>query len=80
MDIEWGKDGVDGQLYILQARPETVKSRQAAGSSRYRLTEPGPIIVEGRAIGQKIGAGSVRIFRRSIRCTPSVPVRYLSPT
>jgi len=64
MDIEWGKDGVDGRLYILQARPETVKSRQAAGTLvRYRLAQPGPApLIEGRAIGQKIGAGQVRIL------------------
>jgi pyruvate, water dikinase len=63
MDIEWGKDGQDGQLYILQARPETVKSRQAAGSlQRFRLNERGPVLAEGRAIGQKIGAGAVRVL------------------
>jgi pyruvate,water dikinase len=62
MDIEWGKDGLDGELYILQARPETVKS-QAAGKVeyRYKLKGKGPVIVEGRAIGQKIGTGPVRI-------------------
>ncbi len=62
MDIEWGKDGVDGQLYILQARPETVKS-QGAGKSeqRYRLKGTGTVLAEGRAIGQKIGTGPVRI-------------------
>ena len=55
MDIEWGLDGVDGQLYVLQARPETVKSRQPVGSQeRYRLEGEGPTLVEGRAIGQKI--------------------------
>jgi pyruvate,water dikinase len=61
MDIEWGRDGVDGKLYILQARPETVKSR-APGSTlqRFRMDERGPVVVEGRAIGQKIGAGAVR--------------------
>src|SRR6185437_10017527 len=59
MDIEWGKDGVDGLLYVLQARPETVKSRQTGSSlQRYRLDERGPVLVEGRAIGQKIGAGA----------------------
>jgi pyruvate, water dikinase len=64
MDIEWGKDGLDGRLYILQARPETVKSRQpAARVQRYRLRERGPVVVEGRAIGQKIGAGAVRVLR-----------------
>ena len=62
MDIEWGKDGLDGELYILQARPETVKS-QAAGKAeyRYKLKGRGAVIVEGRAIGQKIGTGPVRI-------------------
>ncbi len=64
MDIEWGRDGVDGQIYILQARPETVKSRQAAGSvQRFRLHEQGPLLIEGRAIGQKIGSGAVRVLR-----------------
>jgi pyruvate,water dikinase len=62
MDIEWGKDGVDGQLYILQARPETVKS-QAVGQveQRYKLKESGTVLAEGRAIGQKIGTGPVRL-------------------
>ena len=62
MDIEWGKDGVDGKLYILQARPETVKS-QAAGKAeqRYNLKGSGTVLAEGRAIGQKIGTGPVRI-------------------
>ena len=62
MDIEWGKDGADGKLYILQARPETVKS-QAAGKAeqRYKLKSTGTVLVEGRAIGQKIGTGRVRI-------------------
>ncbi|MFC9334292.1 phosphoenolpyruvate synthase [Arthrobacter sp. NPDC057009] len=63
MDIEWGKDGVDGELYILQARPETVESRKATGSvSRYTLTERSTVLVEGRAIGQRIGAGQVRVL------------------
>jgi len=63
MDIEWGKDGKDGELYILQARPETVKSRQSAGSiERYRMGERGSVLIEGRAIGQKIGAGGVRVL------------------
>ncbi len=62
MDIEWGKDGQDGQLYILQARPETVKS-QAAGKAehRYKLKGHSAVLAEGRAIGQKIGTGPVRI-------------------
>ena len=64
MDIEWGKDGVDGKLYILQARPETVKSR-ATGNTlrRYKLKGRSEVLAEGRAIGQKIGAGSVRNLR-----------------
>lgn len=62
MDIEWGKDGTDGLLYILQARPETVKS-QAKGKAeqRYKLKGTGTVLAEGRAIGQKIGTGPVRI-------------------
>ena len=63
MDIEWGKDGIDGELYILQARPETVESRKPAGQlSRFRLNETGHVLSEGRAIGQRIGAGRVRIL------------------
>lgn len=63
MDIEWGKDGIDGELYILQARPETVESRKPAGQlSRFRLNETGRVLSEGRAIGQRIGAGRVRIL------------------
>jgi pyruvate,water dikinase len=62
MDIEWGKDGVDGKLYILQARPETVKSQQEGKlEQRYRLKGQGTVLVEGRAIGQKIGTGPVRV-------------------
>jgi len=62
MDIEWGKDGNDGELYILQARPETVKSRSDHRSlERYRMKESGDVLVSGRAIGQRIGAGVVRI-------------------
>ena len=62
MDIEWGKDGNDGQLYILQARPETVKS-QAKGTAelRYKLKGHSTVLAEGRAIGQKIGTGPVRL-------------------
>ncbi len=63
MDIEWAKDGADGRLYILQARPETVKSRSAGmGVERYRLKDEGRVIVSGRAIGQRIGAGTARII------------------
>lgn len=62
MDIEWGKDGQDGLLYILQARPETVKS-QSKGTAelRYKLKGKGQVLAEGRAIGQKIGTGPVRL-------------------
>ncbi|WP_277960983.1 phosphoenolpyruvate synthase [Pseudomonas sp. RIT-To-2] len=64
MDIEWAKDGDDGKLYIVQARPETVKSRsQANVMERYLLKEKGTVLVEGRAIGQRIGAGKVRIIK-----------------
>ncbi len=74
MDIEWGKDGVDGRLYILQARPETVKSRQASGQvERFRLNEKGTLLVEGRAIGQKIGAGSVRVLRSTDQMASFIP-------
>ncbi|HZY19366.1 MAG TPA: phosphoenolpyruvate synthase [Ramlibacter sp.] len=62
MDIEWGKDGLDGQLYILQARPETVKSQeQGKAEMRYKLKGKGSVLAEGRAIGQKIGTGPVRL-------------------
>ena len=62
MDIEWGKDGTDGQLYILQARPETVKSQQKGqAEQRFTLKARGAVLAEGRAIGQKIGAGPVRL-------------------
>ncbi|MES2954178.1 MAG: phosphoenolpyruvate synthase, partial [Pseudomonadota bacterium] len=62
MDIEWGKDGTDGQLYILQARPETVKSQsKGKAEMRYKLKGTGTVLAEGRAIGQKIGTGAVRI-------------------
>ena len=62
MDIEWGKDGQDGLLYILQARPETVKSQQKGQSElRYKLKGHGTVLAHGRAIGQKIGTGPVRL-------------------
>ncbi len=78
MDIEWGKDGRDGRLYILQARPETVKSRQSAGSlQRYKINERGPLIIEGRAIGQKIGAGAVRVLSSVDRMHEFVPGEVL---
>ncbi|HJW56133.1 MAG TPA: phosphoenolpyruvate synthase [Burkholderiaceae bacterium] len=65
MDIEWGKDGRDGKLYILQARPETVKSHQKSTDmqQRFKLKGTGTVLAAGRAIGQKIGAGPVRVIR-----------------
>lgn len=64
MDIEWGKDGRDGKLYILQARPETVKSQQKStdAQQRFHLKGTGTVLTHGRAIGQKIGAGRVRVI------------------
>lgn len=63
MDIEWAKDGDDGQLYIVQARPETVKSRANVGvMERYLMKEKSCVLIEGRAIGQRIGSGSVKII------------------
>jgi pyruvate,water dikinase len=62
MDIEWGKDGTDGQLYILQARPETVKSQQHGKvEQRFKLKGRSSVLAEGRAIGQKVGTGPVRL-------------------
>ena len=64
MDIEWAKDGNTGKLYIVQARPETVKSRSHATQlERFHLSEKGKVLVEGRSIGQKIGAGKARVIR-----------------
>ena len=66
MDIEWGRDGIDGKLYVVQARPETVKSRSAGNvNEKYHLKKRGEVLVEGRAIGQKIGVGPVRIAHSS---------------
>jgi pyruvate, water dikinase len=66
MDIEWGRDGVDGRLYILQARPETVQSRSTGTLERYTMPKEAragaEVVIEGRAIGQKIGAGSIRVL------------------
>ena len=65
MDIEWGRDGLDGKLYILQARPETVKSQEERNSTlrRYRIENKSAVLCEGRAIGQKIGQGTVRLIK-----------------
>src|SRR6185312_3401176 len=64
MDIEWAKDGATGKLYIVQARPETVKSRgRATQIERFQLKARGKVLAEGRSIGQKIGAGKARVIR-----------------
>ena len=66
MDIEWGKDGNDGLIYILQARPETVKSQQKDKTEiRYKLKSKGAVMAQGRAIGQKVGTGRVRLVSSS---------------
>ncbi len=62
VDVEWAKDGDDGKLYIVQARPETVKSRQSNTMERYLLNEKGKVLVEGRSIGHKIGSGKAKII------------------
>ena len=63
MDIEWGKDGADGKIYVLQARPETVKSRKRDVEERFALKGSSRVLVSGRAIGNKIGSGTVRIVQ-----------------
>jgi pyruvate,water dikinase len=63
MDIEWALDGESGKLYIVQARPETVKSRSGNTVERYRLKQQGTVICEGRSIGQRIGAGAARVIQ-----------------
>ena len=64
MDIEWALDGLDGQLYIVQARPETVESRASPVLERFKLSEKGIILTEGRAVGQKIAQGVARLIKR----------------
>jgi pyruvate,water dikinase len=63
MDIEWGKDGDSGRIYVLQARPETVQSRAGRTIQRYTLKQKGPVLATGRSIGQRIGAGPARIVK-----------------
>jgi pyruvate,water dikinase len=69
MDIEWGRDGNSGQIYILQARPETVQSRSGNDLQRYSLQDRSPVIVTGRAIGSRIGAGAARVVRSAADMT-----------
>ena len=67
MDIEWGRDGIDGKLYILQARPETVKASEKVDTlRRYRLKERSEVLATGRAIGQRIGSGPVRLIKSAV--------------
>jgi len=63
MDIEWGKDGTDGKLYILQARPETVQSQSGRTIQRYRLKSTSDVVITGRSIGHKIGGGTAKVIR-----------------
>ncbi len=63
MDIEWALDGLDGQLYIVQARPETVESRASPILERFKLSEKGTMLTEGRSVGQKIGQGTARLIK-----------------
>jgi pyruvate, water dikinase len=69
MDIEWGRDGDSGRIYILQARPETVQSRGGRDLQRYSLQDRSPVIVTGRAIGSRIGAGAARVVRAAADMT-----------
>ncbi|MCW8907173.1 MAG: phosphoenolpyruvate synthase, partial [Sedimenticola sp.] len=62
MDIEWARDGIDGRLYIVQARPETVQSRSGNVMERYELQGKGPVLTEGRSIGSRIGAGTAKVI------------------
>ena len=81
MDIEWGKDGTDGQLYILQARPETVKSQpQARWSTATNSRAKVPVLAHGRAIGWKIGTGPVRLVHNISEMDKVQPGDILRPT
>ena len=74
MDIEWAKDGITGKVYIVQARPETVKSRARPTTlERFHLRERGPVICEGRSIGQKIGSGIARVIRSTAQMASVQP-------
>jgi pyruvate,water dikinase len=74
MDIEWGKDGADGRIYILQARPETVQSQASVETQqRFKLKGKGAVLISGRAIGQKIGVGVVRNIRSSAEMERVLP-------
>ncbi len=78
MDIEWAKDGVDGQLYIVQARPETVASRRDRNViEKYRIGKHGPIKVEGRAVGEKVVSGRARVIEHLCELSSFVPGEIL---
>ena len=80
MDIEWAKDGTDGKLYIVQARPETVASQRRTDSfETYALKGTGPVLVSGRAVGEKIAAGAVRGWQTRRSSPRSARVRCWSP-
>ncbi|EQD63189.1 pyruvate water dikinase [mine drainage metagenome] len=79
MDIEWGKDGNTGRIYILQARPETVRSRNTT-IERFHLGQRGAVLVEGRAIGHRIGAGTARIVASVADIHKVQPATCWSPT
>ena len=77
MDIEWGRDGQDGKLYILQARPETVKSQQGKGAqTKFKLGSKSAVLATGRAIGQKIGQGKVRLIKRRAKWSGYSPATF----
>ncbi len=80
MDIEWAKDGNDGKLYVVQARPETVQSRSGNVIERYVLREKGPVLTTGRSIGSRIVPARPRSSRASPTCTVSRPATSSSPT
>ena len=81
MDIEWGRDGADGKLYILQARPETVKANDKLNSQkRYRLKERSEIMVHGRSIGNRVGMGPVRLVMDASEMSRCSRATCWSPT
>lgn len=78
MDMEWAKDGTDGRLYVVQARPETVTSQRATTAiERYHLEQRGEVIVEGRAVGEKIASGRARVIRNLAELAGFVPGEVL---
>ena len=80
MDIEWGKDGSDGKIYILQARPETVQSRVGRTILRYTLKSRSKVVTSGRSIGQRIGAGHGESSRTPKKCRAFARGTFWLPT